>query len=93
MQKSSVILAERSECAVFAKSKDPVAFTADDQRPTKPPRQGCFAALHGRERDIDAGRPENATEVLRLGSVYRDWKSVSSARLAQDDGMGKQYFA
>jgi hypothetical protein len=45
----------------------------------------------GRERDLDAVRPEKATKVLRLGSAHRDWKSTSSARLAQDDGTGKQY--
>jgi hypothetical protein len=40
---------------------------------------------------VTPSRPLQATKVLRLGSVYHDWKSLFSARLAQDDGIGKQH--
>jgi hypothetical protein len=36
-----------------------------------PIAHGRFAVLPGQVRDLDAGRPENATKVLRLGSLLR----------------------
>jgi hypothetical protein len=46
---------ERSECEAFAQSKDPVAFTPDNQWRTKPPsRVAASPRCPGRARDLDA---------------------------------------
>jgi hypothetical protein len=54
-----------------------------------PVADGRIAASLGREGKLDASRTGFATKVLRLGSAYRQGKNKSSARLAQDDGIGK----
>jgi hypothetical protein len=84
---------ERSECEAFAQSKDPAAFLLDHQRRTRPTSPMAAPPLcAGRERNPDGRRPVDATNVLRLSSIHRDWKSGFSARLTQDDGTGKQHF-
>ena len=46
----------------------------------------------GWECILDASRPRFTTQVLRLGSAHNQGKSMSSARLAHDDGIFKRTF-
>ena len=91
--KHSVILSGARRRVLFfprrltrAQSKDPWPFaeTARSGGDSVEAQPSC--RLSAERLSAATSRLPQATQVLRLGSAHRNWKSASSAHLAQDDG-------